>query len=66
MPGRDRRRSKTAELGSEEREPAGVESDASGMNQTDVWSEGSASKPINVKVGCAESEDEDEELYVVL
>ena len=60
---RGRGGSKTAELRSEEVEPAEVESDASGQDQVDVWSEGSDSKPINVKVGCGESEGEDEELY---
>ena len=63
MIGRGRGGSKTAELRSEEAEPAGVESDASEKNQVDVWSEGSDSKPVNVEVGCGESEDEDEELY---
>ena len=61
---RERGGSKTAELRSEEVEPAGVESDASGKDQVDVWSEGSDSKPVNVEVGCGESEDEDEELYI--
>ena len=61
---RGRGGSKTAELRSEEVEPAGVESDASGKDQVGVWSEGSDSKPINVEVGCRESEDEDEELYI--
>ena len=61
---RERRGSKTAELQSEEVEPAGVESDASGMDQVDVWSEGSDSKPVNVEVGCGESEGEDKELYI--
>ena len=55
---------KTAELRSEEVEPAGVESDASRKDQADVWSEGSDSKPVNVETGCGESEDEDEELYI--
>ena len=32
----------------------------------DVWSEGSDPKPVNVEVGCGESEDEDEELYTSL
>ena len=54
---RGRRGSKTAELRSEEVGPAGVESDASGKDQVDVWSEGSDSKPVNVEVGCGESED---------
>ena len=39
-------------------------SDASGKDQADVWSEGSDFKPIDVEAGCAETEDEDEELYV--
>ena len=56
--------SKTAELRSEEVEPARVESDASGKDQVDVWSEGSDSKPVNVEVDCGESKDEDEELYI--
>ena len=56
--------SKTAEVRSEEVEPAGVESDASRKDQADVWSEGSDSKPVNVEAGCGESEDEDEELYI--
>ena len=56
--------SKTAELQSEEVEPAGVESDASGKDQADVWFEESEFKPVNVEAGCAESEDEDEQLYV--
>ena len=56
--------SKTAELLSEEVEPAKVESDASGKDQVDVWSEGSDSKPVNVEVGYGESEYEDEELYI--
>ena len=56
--------SKTAALRSEEVEPAEVESDESGKDQVDVWSEGSDSKPVNVKVGCGESEGEDEELYI--
>ena len=64
MLGRRRGGSKTTELRSEEVEPAGVESDASGKDQVDVWSEGSDSKPVNVEVGCGESEDEDEELYI--
>ena len=55
---------KTTELRSEELEPAGVESDASGKNQVDVWSKGSDSKLVNVGVGCGESQDEDEELYI--
>ena len=38
MIGRRRGGSKTAELRSEEVEPAGVESDASGKDQVDVWS----------------------------
>ena len=62
--GRGRGGSKAAELRSEEVEPAGVESDASGKGQVDVWSEGSDSKPVNIEVGCGESEDEDEELYI--
>ena len=41
-----------------------MESDASGKDQVDVWSEGSDSKPVNVEVDCGESEDEDEELYI--
>ena len=61
---RGRGGSKTAELRSEEVDPAGVESDASGKDQVDVWSEGSDSKPVNVEVGHGESEDEDEELYI--
>ena len=55
---------KTAELRSEEVEPAGVESDASGKDQVDVWFEGSDFKPVNVETGCGENEDEDEELYI--
>ena len=55
---------KNAELRSEELEPAGVESDASRKGQSDVWSEGSDSKPANVEAGCGESEDEDEELCI--
>ena len=61
---RGRGGSKTAELRSEEVESAGVESDASGKDQVDVWSEGSESKPVNVEVDCRESEDDDEELYI--
>ena len=64
MLGRGRGGSKTTELRSEEVEPAGVESDASGKDQVDVWSEGSDSKPVNIEVSCRESEDEDEELYI--
>ena len=41
-----------------------MESDTSGKDQVDVWSEGSDSKPVNVEVGCRESDDEDEELYI--
>ena len=41
-----------------------MESDTSGKDQVDVWSEGSDSKPVNVEVGCEESGDEDEELYI--
>ena len=55
---------KTAELRSEEVEPAGVESDASRKDQADVWSEGSDSKPVNVEAGCRESNNEDGELYI--
>ena len=44
--------------------PAEVEFDASGKDRADVWSEASVSKPVNVEAGCAESEDDDEELYV--
>ena len=64
MIGRGRGGSKTAELRSEEVEPAGVESDASEKDQVDVWSEESDSKPVNVEVGCGESEYEDEEVYI--
>ena len=60
---RGREGSKTAKLRSEEVETAGVESNESGKDQVDVWSEGSDSKPVNVEVGDGESEDEDEELY---
>ena len=45
-------------------EPAGVESHTRGKDQTDVWSEGSDSRPVNVEAGCAEGEDDDEELYI--
>ena len=62
--GRGRGGSKTAELRSEEVEPAGVESDASGKDQVDAWSEGSDSKPVNIEVGCGESEDEEGEQYI--
>ena len=41
-----------------------MESDTSGKDQVDVWSEGSDSKPVNVEVDCEESEYEDEELYI--
>ena len=41
-----------------------MESDASGKDQMDVWSEGSDSKPVNGEIGCGESEAEDEELYI--
>ena len=41
-----------------------MESDASGKDQVDVWSEGSDPKLVNVEVGCGESEDEDKELYI--
>ena len=41
-----------------------MESDASGKDQVDVWSEGSDSKPVNVEANYRESEDEDEELYI--
>ena len=34
-----------------------------GKDQADVWSEGSNSKPVNFEAGCAETEDEDEEMY---
>ena len=54
MIGRGRGGSKTAELRSEEVESAGVESDASGKDQVDVWSEGSESKPVNVEADCGE------------
>ena len=64
MIGCGRAGSNTAELRSEEVEPAGVKSDASGEYQVDVWSERSDSKPVDVEVGCGESEDEDEELYI--
>ena len=55
---------KTAELRPEEVEPAGMESDASRKDQTDVLSEGSDSKPVNAEAGCGESEGEDEELCI--
>ena len=42
-----------------------MESDASGKDQADVWSEGSYSKPVDVEAGCGESEDEHEELYIL-
>ena len=42
-----------------------MESDGSGKDQVDVRSEGSDSKPVNVEVGCGESGDEDEELYIL-
>ena len=61
---RERGGSKTAELRSEEVEPAGMESDASTKDQTDVLSEGSDFKPVNAEAGCGECEDEDEELYI--
>ena len=61
---RGRAGSKTAELRSEEVEPAGVESDSSRKDQVDVCSEGSDSKPVNVEVGCGESEDANEELHI--
>ena len=64
MIGRERGGSNTAELRPEKVKPAGVESDASGKDQVDVWSEGSDSKPVNVEVGSGEGEDEDEELYI--
>ena len=64
MIGRGRGGPRTAELRSEEVKPAGVESDASGKEQVDVWSEGRDSKPVNVEVGCGESENEDGELYI--
>ena len=64
MIGREKGGSKTAELLSEEVEPAEVESDASGKDQVDARSEGNDSKPVNVQVDCEESEDEDEELYI--
>ena len=41
-----------------------MESHASGKDQTDVWSEGSDSRPVNVEAGCAEGEDEDKKLYI--
>ena len=41
-----------------------MEPEAGGKDQVDVWSEGSDSKPANVEVGCGESENEDEELYI--
>ena len=44
--------------------PVGVESDASGKDQADVWSEGDDSKPVNAEAGCAENANENEELYV--
>ena len=59
-----RGRSNTAELRSEEVEPAEVESNVSGKSQADVWSEGSDSKPVTVEAGCGERECEDEELYI--
>ena len=49
---------KTAELRSEEVEPAEAESDES---EEDVWSKGSERQPANIEAGSAESEDEDEE-----
>ena len=61
---RGRGGSKTTELRSEEVEPAGVESGASGKDQVNVWSKGSDSKSVNVQVGCGESKDADEELYI--
>ena len=64
MLGRGRGGSKTAELRSEEVEPAEVEPDATGKDQADVWSEGSDPKPVNVEAGCGRREDEDEELYI--
>ena len=64
MIGRGRGGSKTDELRPEGVGPAGVESDTSGKDQVVVWSEGSDSKPVNVEVGCGESENEDEELYI--
>ena len=41
-----------------------MESDGSGKDQVDVWSEGSDSKPVNVEVGCGESKEENEEMYI--
>ena len=64
MIGRGRGGSKIPELLSEKVEPAGVESDASGKDEVDVWCEGSDSKPVKVEIGCRESEDEDKELYI--
>ena len=61
---RGREGSKTVKFRSEEVETAGVQSNESGKDQVDVWSEGSDSKPVNVEVGDGESEDEDEELYI--
>ena len=43
-----------------EMEPAGVESDASGKDQADVWSEGSDSKPVNAEVDYTERKYESE------
>ena len=41
-----------------------MESDASGKDQEDVWSEGSNSKPVNVEAGSQESEDKNKELSI--
>ena len=42
-----------------------MEPDARRKDQANVWSEGSASKPVNVEAGCGESEGEDKELYIL-
>ena len=42
-----------------------MESDAGEKDQVDVWSEGSDSKIVNLEAGCGESENDDEELYLL-
>ena len=52
---------KTAELRSEEVEPDEAESDASGKDQANVWSQGIECEPVNAEAGCSERKYEDKE-----
>ena len=42
-----------------------MKSDAGGKDQAGVSSEGSDSKTVNLEASCGQSEDEDEELYIL-